>query len=183
MGLASVSKESITNILTRGGADGRGMGRAVTIVVGGARESLETHPGRIRLVLKCRRGFIKLAITTGSDLVPVLCFGENDIYDTVDSSQRPWLHRTQMFMKKAFGFTAPIFHARGVFNYDVGIMPYRRPLNIVVGKPIKVEKRAVADEKYVLELQEKYIQELEKMFDDWKEEFAPDRIEDLNIVE
>src|ERR1700750_124733 len=41
MGLASVSRESIENLLSKGGLNGEGMGRAVTIVVGGARESLD----------------------------------------------------------------------------------------------------------------------------------------------
>ena len=51
MGLASVSRESCTNLLTRGGPNGEGMGRAITIVIGGARESLLTSPGTLRLVL------------------------------------------------------------------------------------------------------------------------------------
>ena len=51
------------------------MGRAITIVVGGARESLDAQPHSLRLVLKRRKGFVKLAIRTGADLVPVLAFG------------------------------------------------------------------------------------------------------------
>ena len=88
-----------------------------------------------------------------------------------------------MTVKSLFGFTAPIFHARGVFNYDVGIMPYRRPLNVVIGKPIKVEKRNTADDQYVQELQKAYIKELQAIWDNWKVEFAPERIAELTIVE
>lgn len=51
------------------------MGRGITIVVGGARESLDAQPHSLRLVLKRRKGFVKLAIRTGADLVPVLSFG------------------------------------------------------------------------------------------------------------
>ena len=51
------------------------MGRGITIVVGGARESLDAQPHSLRLVLKRRKGFVKLAIRTGADLVPVLAFG------------------------------------------------------------------------------------------------------------
>ena len=75
MGLASVSRESCENLLSRGGANGEGMGRGITIVVGGARESLDAQPHSLRLVLKRRKGFVKLAIRTGADLVPVLAFG------------------------------------------------------------------------------------------------------------
>jgi len=54
-----------------------GPGSAVTIVVGGAEESLHARPGVMELVLKKRHGFIRLAIDSGSLLVPVLSFGEN----------------------------------------------------------------------------------------------------------
>ena len=51
LGVGSVSKESIWNTLTKGGPNGEGMGRAVTIVIGGARESLEAQPRTLGLVL------------------------------------------------------------------------------------------------------------------------------------
>jgi 2-acylglycerol O-acyltransferase 2 len=183
MGLASVSRESCTALLSRGGADGRGMGRAITIVIGGARESLETEPGTLRLVLRCRRGFVKMAIANGADLVPVLGFGENDIYEQINPAEHPWLHKTQLLIKKVFGFTTPVFHARGVFNYDVGIMPYRRPINIVVGRSIKVVKQNVPEEAYVQELQDQYIKELKLVWDTWKDKFASQRVAELEIIE
>lgn len=105
MGLASVSRESCENLLSKGGPNGEGMGRAITIVVGGARESLDAQPHSLRLVLKRRKGFVKLAIRTGADLVPVLAFGENDLYDQVTGTSHPTIHKTQIMVKKALGFT------------------------------------------------------------------------------
>lgn len=114
MGLASVSRESCENILSKGGPNGEGMGRAITIVIGGARESLDARPYTLRLVLKRRKGFVKLAIRTGADLVPVLAFGENDIYDQFDGAGHPYVHKAQLLVKKFMGFTVPLFHARGM---------------------------------------------------------------------
>jgi 2-acylglycerol O-acyltransferase 2/2-acylglycerol O-acyltransferase 1 len=185
MGLASVSRESCENLLSKGGADGEGMGRAITIVIGGARESLDALPHSLRLVLKCRKGFIKLAIRSGADLVPVLAFGENDLYEQVRSDQHPIIHKFQMLIKRTMGFTIPLFHARGVFNYDVGLMPYRRPLNIVVGRPIQVVQqrdRDKIDETYIDDLHAKYIQELRRLWEQYKEVFAKDRISEIEIV-
>lgn len=185
MGLASVSRESCENLLTRGGADREGMGRAITIVIGGARESLDALPHTMRLVLKRRKGFIKLAIRTGADLVPVLAFGENDIYEQVRSDHHPIIHKLQMLMKHTMGFTIPLFHARGVFNYDVGLMPYRRPLNIVVGRPIQVvqqHNRDEIDDNYVNELHAQYVSELRRLWEQWKDTFARDRVSELEIV-
>lgn len=183
MGLASVSRESCENILSRGGPNKEGMGRAITIVVGGARESLDAQPHSLRLVLKRRKGFIKLAIRTGADLVPVLAFGENELYDQVQSEQHPLIHRMQLVVKKVMGFTIPLFHARGVFNYDIGLMPYRRPLNIVVGKPIKVVRQGKPDDAYVDEIHALYVSELERIWQEWKDQFAMERTSELEIVE
>lgn len=112
MGLASVSRESCENLLSKGGPNGEGMGRAITIVVGGARESLDAQPHSLKLVLKRRKGFVKLAIRTGADLVPVLAFGENDLYDQVTGTSHPMIHKGQIMVKKALGFTVSSqFHA------------------------------------------------------------------------
>lgn len=116
MGLASVSRESCENILSKGGRNGEGMGRAITIVVGGARESLDASPGSLKLVLKKRKGFVKLAIRQGADLVPVLAFGENDLYEQFDSTSHPYIHKAQLLVKKFMGFTVPLFHARGMLR-------------------------------------------------------------------
>ncbi|BCS27487.1 diacylglycerol acyltransferase type 2A [Aspergillus puulaauensis] len=185
MGLASVSRESCENILTRGGVDGEGMGRAITIVIGGARESLNASPGSLRLVLKRRKGFIKLAIRTGADLVPVLAFGENDLYEQVRSDSHPLIHKFQMMVKQTLGFTIPLFHARGVFNYDVGLMPYRRPLNIVVGRPIHViqqQDRNKIDDDYIDRLHTEYVRELERLWNESRDVYAKDRVADIEIV-
>ena len=186
LGLASVSKESIENLLSVGGHNGEGMGRAVTIVVGGARESLDAKPHSLRLVLKSRKGFVKLAIRMGADLVPVLAFGENELYDQVDSDLHPWVHKFQMIFKKLMGFTVPLFHARGVFNYDVGLMPYRVPINVVVGRPIKVEqqggKDGAVDAEYLDQVHQEYIDELVRLWESHKDSFAKHREDELEIV-
>lgn len=73
LGVCSVSKKSCANTLRLG------PGNAITIVVGGAAESLTAHPGTNDLVLRKRLGFIKIAVREGADLVPVFSFGENDV--------------------------------------------------------------------------------------------------------
>jgi hypothetical protein len=98
LGLASVSKRSCEALLRGEGRPNKNSrsllhpvswftrssekvadegGRAITIVIGGARESLEAHPGSMKLVCKKRRGFLKLAMREGAGVVPVLSFGEN----------------------------------------------------------------------------------------------------------
>jgi 2-acylglycerol O-acyltransferase 2 len=159
------------------------MGRAITIVVGGAAESLDAQPYYMRLVLKRRKGFVKMALRTGADLVPVLAFGENDLYDQVTPTSHPSVHKAQLLIKKMLGFTIPLFHARGVFNYDMGLMPYRRPLNIVVGRPIRVAQNVKPEQQEIDRLHTQYVKELENIWNLWKDDFAKDRKGELEILE
>ena len=64
-GAISSSRQSIEHVL--GSNPG---GNAVVLVVGGAPESLETHPNleNISLILKPRKGFVKLALKHGYTL-------------------------------------------------------------------------------------------------------------------
>ena len=184
LGIRSVSKESIWNTLMKGGPNNDGQGRAVTIVIGGARESLEAQPGTLRLILNGRKGFVKMALRTGADLVPVVAFGENDLYDQLTAQTHPKVHKVQMFVLRVFKFTLPALHGRGLLNYDVGLMPYRRPVNIVIGKPIEVTKAQGAQPKQedINRLHELYVREVEALWDTYKDRFAPDRKEELDII-
>jgi len=183
MGLRSVSRESIWNLLTKGGSNGEGMGRAVTIVIGGARESLEAQPGTLNLIINGRKGFIKMALRTGADIVPVLGFGENDLYDQLSPKTHPMVHKFQMFCLKVFKFTLPALYGRGVINYDIGLMPYRRPMNIVVGKPIKVMQSATPEQAEIDRLHHLYVAELQKIWDTYKNEFAKDRRSEVQFID
>ena len=60
MGICSASKESLNHILTQ-----MGPGHSCVVVVGGAAEALEARPGNFKLVLKNRKGFVKLALKSG----------------------------------------------------------------------------------------------------------------------
>jgi 2-acylglycerol O-acyltransferase 1 len=79
-GYRSCSKKSCISHLTTEGHDGRGSGNAIIIAVGGQREASLAKPGAMELVLAKRKGFVKVAIETGADLVPVIGFGENEIW-------------------------------------------------------------------------------------------------------
>lgn len=76
-----------------------------------------------------------------------------------------------------------MFHARGVFNYDVGMMPYRRPINVVVGRPIHVMQNQKPDAQYVDDIHERYMNELMRLWDEWKDTFARGRHGELEVVE
>lgn len=184
MGIRSVSKDSIRNILSKGGPKNDGQGRAVTIVIGGARESLEAQPGTLRLILKGRKGFIKMALRTGADLVPIIGFGENDLYDQLSPKTHPMVHKIQMILLKVFKFTIPALHGRGLLNYDVGLMPYRRAVNIVVGRPIEINETygEQPPQEVIDRYHELYVEEVERLYAAYKDKFSNGTVPELQIL-
>ncbi|BGP21575.1 diacylglycerol O-acyltransferase 1 [Rhodotorula toruloides] len=176
LGICSVSMKSCQNILRQG------PGSALTIVVGGAAESLSAHPGTADLTLKRRKGFIKLAIRQGADLVPVFSFGENDIFGQLRNERGTRLHKLQKRFQGVFGFTLPLFYGRGLFNYNVGLMPYRHPIVSVVGRPISVQQKDHPTTADLEEVQARYIAELRRIWEDYKDAYAKRRTKELNII-
>ena len=55
-------------------------GRSLFVCTGGEEESMYTTPGKDTVVLKRRKGFVRLALSYGADLVPVFGVGNNDLY-------------------------------------------------------------------------------------------------------
>ncbi|KAG1863551.1 diacylglycerol acyltransferase-domain-containing protein [Suillus subalutaceus] len=177
LGISSVSRESCSNILSSG------PGQAITIVVGGAAESLSARPGTADLTLKRRLGFIKVAIQHGADLVPVFSFGENDIYNQMPNEKGTTIYALQKKFQNMFGFTLPLFHGRGLLNYNLGLMPYRRRIVSVIGRPIHVQRCEKPSLEEVERVQRMYIEELTRIWNSYKDEFAKTRLRELSIVD
>ncbi|XP_003461531.1 2-acylglycerol O-acyltransferase 2-like [Cavia porcellus] len=165
-GLVSADKESATHILTR-----KGNGNLLGIIIGGAREILDARPGSYRLVLRKRKGFIKLALTHGAALVPIFSFGENDLFHQVQNFPGSWLRRVQNQLQNTVGFSFPLFFGRGIFQSSFGLMPYSHPITTIVGKPIEVQKTLQPTEEEVNRLHQHYMEELCNLFEAHKLKF------------
>ncbi|KAF9346430.1 diacylglycerol O-acyltransferase 1 [Mortierella sp. AD094] len=177
-GIVSVSKASCEYVLNSG------PGNSIAIVVGGAQESLSSKPGTLDLTLKKRLGFIKLALVNGASLVPTLAFGENELYEVYTVPKKSKTYQVQQLVKRLCGFTLPMFNGRGIFNYGVGFLPRRKPVFIVIGKPIHVEKvEGSPTLEQMKELQNKYIDEVMDIWERYKDEYAPGRTRELQIIE
>ncbi|CAB3396998.1 unnamed protein product [Caenorhabditis bovis] len=158
------SKESLQYSLTT-----PGKGKACAIVVGGALEALEARPNNFTLVLKKRKGFCKYALMHGADLVPMYHFGENDLYEQYENPKGSRLRTIQEKILRVWGLCPPMLRGRSIFNqYLIGLMPFRRPVTSVMGKPIRVTKVENPSDEQINELHSKYCQALMKLFDDYK---------------
>ncbi|KAJ3357266.1 Diacylglycerol O-acyltransferase 2 [Entophlyctis luteolus] len=180
LNVASADKSSINYILSNKGVSRPG--DSLALVVGGAAEALEARPRETVLVLKTRMGFVKLAIVHGASLVPVFGFGENDVWDQVPNPHGSVVRRFQTMFKDIASFSPVLFHGRGIFTYDYGILPYRKAITVVVGKPIDVVQNETPTDEEIKKYHALYVEGLKELYDRYKDELLPDRKSDLKII-
>lgn len=168
-GLVPSSKESIQHIIN----DPRG-GQICAIIPGGAPESLLARPGNVELILKPRMGFIKIALINGVPLVPVFSFGDHALWEQEANPPGSKLRHFQDTSQRLMQFALPLFHARGIFQYNYGLLPYRRSVDTIVGEPIEVKKNPNPTSEELLALQDIYISKLRELFEKHRSKYMPD---------
>ncbi len=165
MGICDASKESCNYILKQGN------GNSILLVLGGSKEALDARPSsEYLLTLKNRKGFVKIALANGASLVPVFSFGENDLYEQVPNPRGSMLRTVQTILEKKMGYSLPLFHGRGVFQYKFGLLPNRHPIDAYVGEPIEVPKLSPEQitTQIIDEYHTKYMNALTRLFDTYK---------------
>ncbi|XP_070710968.1 2-acylglycerol O-acyltransferase 1 isoform X2 [Pempheris klunzingeri] len=166
-GLVSSSKSSLSHLLSRPGG-----GNVAVIAVGGAPEALDARPGALTLQIRHRKGFIKMALKHGALLVPVFSFGENELFEQLENPSGSPLRTLQNRLQGIMGVAMPLFHARGVFQYSFGLMPYRKPIHTVVGRPIPVVQTSSPTSDDIERLHNVYLQSLTEVFQQHKQAYG-----------
>ncbi len=105
-------------------------GYSVFVVPGGATEALYASPHADELQLSNRRGFVRLALSTGARLVPVFSFGETDTFRQWAVADRsPTIARFTAAFQRVFGVSLPLLTSP---------VPRRVPITTVVGAPVEL---------------------------------------------
>ncbi len=162
---------------------GRGPGSSILLVTGGAAESLDAHPDIMDLTLLNRKGFVHVAIQNGAWLVPVISFGENQVFDGVPNARGSLVRRVQNWLQKKVGVAPVLFVGRGIFNYGFGYLPHRRAITSVVGAPIQCPH--VPDAKrggpVVDRWHKRYVAALKKLYNDYKGKYAAENAPEIRF--
>jgi len=138
---------------------------SVALATGGAHESLDAFPGT--MILTIRKGFIRVALEAGATLVPVLSFGENEIYAQTSNREGSALRWIQLQIKAWFGFTVPLFCGRPWLP----LLPQPTALNTVVGAPLALPacgRPLEPSEAEVVEARDAYVDALTSLFESHK---------------
>lgn len=81
----------------------------------------------------------------------------------------------QKFARKSFGVAVPLFTGRSIFFKSLGIMPHRRPVVVVVGKPIAPPELGCTDTVFAPKIDRKTDQPLNehgKILIDWHAKYV-----------
>jgi len=132
--------------------------KSVVLVPGGVAELMltDSKAKEIHLVTG-HKGFIRLAISHGVNLVPMFSFGEWEVMDIMWPS-------VQRYCRRILGIPFPLFVGRALY------IPRQQPITVVVGAPIEVKRREIPTEEEVDDLHRKYFTALHKIFEDHKAE-------------
>lgn len=148
--------------MTDGGDESGKRGKVLVIAVGGSREMLEAKNDKCNLILSSRKGIFRLALLTGSSLIPVFGFNENELFEFYEGYG--WMKWLQEWSLGRFNFTIPLLKGR----YFYGLLPARTEINVVFGNCISVEKKREEEitEELVEQLKEKYMDELRRLYEE-----------------
>jgi len=128
---------------------------SISLSPGGMREMLYKDTA---LLLR-RRGIFKMALESGTPLVPVISRDEAEIFKAVDLPE--WIQD----ILKPYDLCIPIPTWKTISRF-LGILhnPLKDPLYSVIGEPILVEKVEIPTEQQISKLREKYIEALKLMY-------------------
>ncbi|CAI2724193.1 unnamed protein product [Schistosoma spindalis] len=164
-GMIAATKKGLHYLLDKNSC--KQTGNFVVVVLGGASEALDSRPGTYVMHINQRFGFFKLALQTGSYLVPCISFGEQSLYHQVPNEKGSWIRWLQDKFTSISTVALPIFYARGPF-------PYRNPVYTVVGAPIQCEKINEPTDEQVAHIKQIYIEKLQTLFEDYKAIYDPE---------
>lgn len=134
----------------------------VGISTGGVAEVFEANNKDEIIILKNRKGLVKLALTTGAELVPCYLFGNTRIYSLFTGGKIG--HAFFRKLSRKIGFATIIFWGRFFLP-----IPYRKPIFGVMGKPIPVVKTENPSDEQINELHELLLKRMEDLFDTYKD--------------
>mmetsp|Transcript_17189 Transcript_17189/g.34432 ORF Transcript_17189/g.34432 Transcript_17189/m.34432 type:complete len:700 (-) Transcript_17189:10-2109(-) len=131
----------------------------VALVPGGVSEMMkcEPHGKNINVSIK-HKGFVRIAIQEGFDLVPILMLHENDMYNNPLRDFQLWCYKR---------FKVPV----GLPYYtNKWFLPMsnQKPLRVVVGKRIKVKKQENPTEEQVEATHRLFYEEVVRCWGKWK---------------
>jgi len=129
-------------------------GTSLSLSPGGMREMLYKDSA----ILSKRRGIFKMALETGTQLVPILSVNEDRLCSII---KIPWIQD----WLEPYDICIPIPNMKSVYKLlCLLVYPLKDPVISIVGPPVSVERVEMPSETQISELRERYIVALKTLY-------------------
>ena len=135
---------------------------SLSITLGGVDEMSRGSPKDLQLVIKKRRGIFKIALEMGIPLVPVLTYGEQDVFPESDVELLKWYNDV---LYRYFRFRIPFPTLNSLINWTRLSQTPLEPIHTYTGKPIRTRQISRPTDLHIKKLRNLYIQRLRELFD------------------
>ena len=139
-------------------------GKSLGVSLGGTAEIAHLYKNKIVAVVKSRKGIFRMAIESGVQIVPVIIYGENDIF------QQMYSYGILERFAKLFGIkNLPCPSLQSIIKWvSIYYTPLEEKVLTYIGDPIEVGEARVATEKEIDDLRKKYICGLHALYNKTK---------------
>jgi hypothetical protein len=150
-GLIDAGGPSLRKHLSKGGVEG-----SCVLYIGGIAELFRCSESHETLILQKRKGFIKLALQTGADIVPMYFFGNTSVLSVFT---HPFL---ESISRK--------YQVSLTWFWGVWGLPIPRPHKIIYarGAPLGLPHLVNPTDEEINQWHEKYVSEVQRIFDAYK---------------
>jgi hypothetical protein len=149
-------------------------GESLSLLPGGLGEMRNLQKNKLRVNIVKRKGIFRLALKHGIPLVPVLTYGENELFHIIEGKGISLLQD----ICECLGFLL-VFPTWRTLNLWWKMLRngLERPIQSVIGKSIQVEKQEKITESDIFLLKQRYIAELRRLYAETKPEEYDDELE------
>lgn len=151
---------------------------SLSVSLGGIEEMKYVRKHHIKLKLKDRKGIFRLAIETGTPLVPVLAYGENEACDNLGTWKGfDWINES-LYRTVHCNLIMPSW---AIFEkyFSISHKPFDTPIVSVIGEPVAVGPARTPTEEDIRVLRNIYIKRLRELYKNTK---PPQYSEELEII-
>ena len=163
-GLISAGKKSLVETLKKTGAAG-----TVVLYIGGMAELFLSDENEELLYLKKRKGFIKLALQTGVDVIPVYLFGNTTVLSVMK-------HGILSTVSRKLGVS--LTYMWGKYGLPI---PRDCQLLYVSGKPLGIKHTPNPTQDDIDKFHDAYCKQVEYLFEKYKEKVPDYKHKKLHI--
>jgi hypothetical protein len=141
--------------------------QSLSVTLGGVKEMPLSCDNKITLNIAKKRGIFKMALETGIPIVPIIVYGENEIYKIYNNKLFNYINKFLL----QYNIYIPVPTLESCLKWlSLFNKPFDIPIKTYVGEPIQVTKKDNPTESDINKLREIYFNGLRKLYNNTRPE-------------